>query len=116
MDKQKTKRKFLAIGFAPHDGIVSIGVSPHGLISIGAIPHGLISIGLVPMGAVAIGFVSMGLFSVAAASMGRESQIRNRRSYNRKICISFPDSSNPNMIAIPRIEAVQSELTLRWPG
>ncbi len=51
------KLKLLSIGIAPHDGIFSIRISPHGLISTGAIPYGLISIGLVPMGVVSIGFV-----------------------------------------------------------
>ena len=80
MDQPKRKRKLFSIGFAPHDGIISIGVSPHGFISIGAIPHGVISIGLVPMGAVAIGFVSMGLFSVGSVSMGLMSIGKNSMS------------------------------------
>jgi hypothetical protein len=67
---KRKKLKLLSIGIAPHDGIFSIGVSPHGLISIGAIPHGLISIGLVPMGVVSIGFVSMGLLSAGVITMG----------------------------------------------
>jgi hypothetical protein len=66
----RKKLKLLSIGIAPHDGIITIGVSPHGLIAIGAIPHGLISIGLVPMGVVSIGFVSMGLFSAGIVAMG----------------------------------------------
>jgi GLTT repeat (6 copies) len=64
------KLKLLSIGIAPHDGIISIGISPHGLISIGAIPHGLVSIGLMPMGLVSIGLVSMGLFSAGITTMG----------------------------------------------
>ncbi len=69
-EKPKEKRKLINIGLAPHDGIITIGISPHGLISIGAIPHGVISIGLVPMGVVSIGFVSMGLLSIGSISMG----------------------------------------------
>ncbi len=67
---KRKKLKLLSIGIAPHDALLSIGISPHGLISIGAIPHGLISIGLVPMGVVSIGLVSMGLFSAGMISMG----------------------------------------------
>jgi hypothetical protein len=70
VNKFKTKQKLINIGIAPHDGLVTIGVSPHGIISIGAIPHGLISIGLVPMGVISIGLVSMGLLSVGTVSMG----------------------------------------------
>jgi GLTT repeat (6 copies) len=62
--------KLVVVGIAPHDGIFSIGVSPHGLISIGAIPHGLIAIGLVPMGVISIGLVSMGIFSTGLITMG----------------------------------------------
>jgi len=67
---QLKKLKLIAIGIAPHNGIFSIGVSPHGLISIGSIPHRLISIGLVPMGVISIGLVSMGLFSTGIIAMG----------------------------------------------
>ena len=67
---KKAKRKILSIGFAPHDGMISLGVSPHGFISIGIIPHGVVSIGLVPMGVLAVGFVSMGLLSIGTVSMG----------------------------------------------
>ncbi len=67
---KKAKRKILSIGFAPHDGIISVGVSPHGFISVGIIPHGVVSIGLVPMGVLAVGFVSMGLLSIGTVSMG----------------------------------------------
>ncbi|GAB4539180.1 MAG: hypothetical protein Tsb0014_29410 [Pleurocapsa sp.] len=66
----KTKRKLINIGLAPHDGLITIGISPHGFISIGAIPHGVISIGLVPMGVISVGLVSMGLLSVGSVSMG----------------------------------------------
>ena len=84
------KLKLLSIGIAPHDGIFSIGVSPHGLIAIGAIPHGLISIGLVPMGVVSIGFVSMGLLSAGVITMGLA-------SFGR-VNMSVPqlNSSNPH--------------------
>jgi hypothetical protein len=64
------KLKPIAIGIAPHNAWLCIGVAPHGLISIGAVPHGLVSIGLVPMGIVSIGFVSMGLFSSGLITMG----------------------------------------------
>ncbi|NJK47658.1 hypothetical protein HC931_05265 [Candidatus Gracilibacteria bacterium] len=70
MKELKEKRKLFAVGIAPHDAVICLGVSPHGLISIGAIPHGLISIGLVPMGIISIGFVSMGLLSAGIMSMG----------------------------------------------
>ncbi len=69
-ENRPKKAKLLSIGIAPHDGIFSIGVSPHGLISIGVMPHGLVSIGLVPMGVVSIGLVSMGLFSAGITTMG----------------------------------------------
>jgi hypothetical protein len=68
--EKKRKLKLINIGLAPHDGIITIGISPHGLISIGAIPHGVISIGLVPMGVFSLGFVSMGLVSIGNVSMG----------------------------------------------
>ncbi|MEP0959420.1 hypothetical protein [Microcoleus sp. FACHB-1515] len=70
MQESKKRLKLVSIGIAPHDGIFSIGVSPHGIISIGAIPHGLISIGLAPMGVISMGLVSMGLVSVGTVSMG----------------------------------------------
>ncbi len=70
LENRQKKLKLLSIGIAPHDGIFSIGISPHGLISIGVIPHGLISIGLVPMGAISIGLVSMGLLSTGLITMG----------------------------------------------
>ena len=69
-EKRKGKRRLINIGYAPHNGIITIGISPHGFISIGAVPHGFISIGLVPMGVVSIGLVSMGLLSVGSVSMG----------------------------------------------
>jgi hypothetical protein len=69
-ESKSKKLKLVEVGIAPHDGIFSIGVSPHGLISIGAIPHGLISIGLVPMGVISVGLVSMGLFSAGLITMG----------------------------------------------
>jgi hypothetical protein len=81
MGIHKSDRKLISIGIAPHDGFISIGVSPHGLISIGAIPHGLISIGLVPMGVVSFGLVSMGLVSVGAISMGLVSAGRTSMSF-----------------------------------
>lgn len=70
IEKQKAKRQLINIGYAPHTGIITIGVSPHGFISIGAVPHGFISIGLVPMGVLSFGLVSMGLLSVGSVSMG----------------------------------------------
>lgn len=69
IEKQEKKR-LINIGYAPHSGIITIGISPHGFISIGAVPHGFISIGLVPMGILSFGIVSMGLFSVGTVSMG----------------------------------------------
>lgn len=68
--KKPRKWKLINIGLAPHDGIITIGISPHGFISIGAIPHGVISIGLVPMGVLSVGLVSMGLLSIGSVSMG----------------------------------------------
>ena len=56
-DKPKQKLKLINIGLAPHDGIITIGISPHGFIFIGAIPHGVISIGLVPIGLLSISSV-----------------------------------------------------------
>jgi len=44
LEHRHQKLKLLSIGISPHDGIFSIGVSPHGLISIGVVPHGLISL------------------------------------------------------------------------
>ncbi|WP_052055429.1 hypothetical protein [Myxosarcina sp. GI1] len=70
IEQKKAKRRLINIGYAPHSGWITIGVSPHGFISIGAVPHGFISIGLVPMGVLSFGVVSMGLLSVGTVSMG----------------------------------------------
>ena len=63
------KIKILSIGIAPHDGLISIGVIPHGLISIGLVPMGAISVGLVSMGLFSTGLITMGLVSFGRVNM-----------------------------------------------
>ena len=97
LEHRPQKLKLLSIGLSPHDGIFSIGVSPHGVISIGVVPHGLISIGLVPMGAISIGLVSMGLFSTGLITMGLVSFGRVNMSLIQLNSPQVPEQSGSQM-------------------